>query len=112
MTKNSKICTNKAYLFILIISFPRPDGSDWKPHNRSRICSDHFIGNKKSEDPRSPSYNPTTFPSIYRKKYTSDNVAFGRYQRFLKRLSKEFEKEDLIKKKKNIEFEKEEDCNH
>lgn len=36
-------------------------GRDWKwlPSRSTRICSVHFIGNHKSEDPKSKSYVPT-----------------------------------------------------
>ena len=30
------------------------------------ICSAHFIGNQKSNDPLNPSYAPTIFPAVYR----------------------------------------------
>ncbi|XP_057338083.1 uncharacterized protein LOC130676101 [Microplitis mediator] len=34
----------------------------WKPTKNSRICSLHFEGGEKSNDPRKLSYNPTIFP--------------------------------------------------
>ncbi|KAL1477407.1 hypothetical protein MTO96_035762 [Rhipicephalus appendiculatus] len=37
-------------------------GDDWEPRHNTRICSCHFIGNRKSDDPRNPSYNPSIFP--------------------------------------------------
>ncbi|XP_031777164.1 THAP domain-containing protein 11 [Nasonia vitripennis] len=41
-----------------------PD-EDWRPTESSRVCSAHFEGGKKSNDPRKTSYNPTIFPKIY-----------------------------------------------
>lgn len=33
----------------------------WTPNDYSRLCSEHFIKGKKSQDPDSPSYLPTVF---------------------------------------------------
>lgn len=41
------------------------DGSSWEPSSRSRICSQHFVGGKKSDHPHSPAYLPTIFPEQY-----------------------------------------------
>ncbi|KAK8774260.1 hypothetical protein V5799_011206 [Amblyomma americanum] len=40
----------------------------WEPAQSSHICSHHFAGNRKSEDPRAPNYNPTVFPQGQRKR--------------------------------------------
>ncbi|KAL1431515.1 hypothetical protein MTO96_014035 [Rhipicephalus appendiculatus] len=42
----------------------REDGSPWEPTKNSRICSQHFINGERSNDPRSPAYVPTIFPSV------------------------------------------------
>ncbi|XP_064472865.1 uncharacterized protein LOC135387697 [Ornithodoros turicata] len=47
------------------------EGGNWQPTANSRICSKHFIGNKKSDETDSPSYNPTIFPDVYRKSNAS-----------------------------------------
>lgn len=38
------------------------DGSPWEPTRSSLICSDHFLGNRKSVFPRSPAFNPSVRP--------------------------------------------------
>jgi len=55
------------------------------PNPRSVICSKHFVGNKRSNDPRSPSYVPSLFPKVYKKKLTDSNQADERYKRTLSR---------------------------
>ncbi|XP_065303164.1 uncharacterized protein [Dermacentor albipictus] len=35
---------------------------DWEPNHNSRICSRHFVGDRKSDNPRNPNYNPSVFP--------------------------------------------------
>ncbi|KAJ8940728.1 hypothetical protein NQ318_005479 [Aromia moschata] len=37
------------------------DGSLWQPNKYTKIYSEHFIGNAKSEHPFSPSFLPTIF---------------------------------------------------
>ena len=37
----------------------RKDGSFWSPGPGCRVCSDHFISGKKSDDPLHPDYVPT-----------------------------------------------------
>eukprot|EP00094_Tigriopus_californicus_P010410 TCALIF_10042-PA protein Name:"Protein of unknown function" AED:0.01 eAED:0.01 QI:102/1/0.66/1/0/0/3/0/410 len=41
----------------------RPDRTPWQPGQSARICSLHFQDNEKSDDPASPSYIPTIFPT-------------------------------------------------
>uniref|UniRef100_A0A224Z926 THAP domain-containing protein 11-like n=1 Tax=Rhipicephalus zambeziensis TaxID=60191 RepID=A0A224Z926_9ACAR len=63
----------------------REDGSPWEPTKNSRICSQHFINGEKSNDPRSPAYVPTIFPSVYgRTKHGTSK----RYQRLRARKQK------------------------
>lgn len=49
------------------------------------ICSDHFVGNKRSKDPRSPSYIPTIFPKIYNKQSSNYNQKTDRYNCIINR---------------------------
>ncbi|XP_037292119.2 zinc finger protein 532 isoform X2 [Rhipicephalus microplus] len=36
----------------------------WSPSKNSRVCSKHFVGNVKGEDPRELNYIPTIFPVV------------------------------------------------
>lgn len=60
-------------------------GNDWVPTSNSKICSAHFLNNKKSEDPRSPSYNPTIFSKIYHQIEVLVKAAINRYKFKLKK---------------------------
>ena len=39
------------------------DGSLWRPSGSSRLCSAHFVSGSKIDDPDSPDYIPTIFPT-------------------------------------------------
>lgn len=41
-----------------------PDGTPWLPSKHQRICSDHFITKRKSNNPLHPDYVPTVFPRL------------------------------------------------
>lgn len=73
------------------------DGSPWVPGMQSRICSQHFVGNAKSDDPRSPSYIPSIFPDIYKKRERNTEADLARYQRALRRIEN---KENITSKKR------------
>ncbi len=57
------------------------DGKEWKPSKNSKVCSQHFVGGFKSEDPRSPAYNPSIFnPMItISQKAESKEKRYNRY---------------------------------
>ncbi|XP_077495723.1 uncharacterized protein LOC144106752 isoform X2 [Amblyomma americanum] len=43
-----------------------PDGELWQPvRGQTRICSAHFVGNRKSTIANHPAYVPSIFPSCY-----------------------------------------------
>ncbi|CAN7976982.1 unnamed protein product [Ixodes persulcatus] len=44
------------------------DGSKWMPSASTRICSAHFVGNCRNDAEAHPSYIPTIFPPVYKKK--------------------------------------------
>ncbi len=46
---------------LIVTLFHRNDGKEWEPSKNSKVCSQHFVGGFKSEDPRSPAYNPSIF---------------------------------------------------
>lgn len=51
--------------WIRLVRGERSDGAGaWEPKPHSRICSRHFVGNRKSEESCSPSYNPSIFPLV------------------------------------------------
>ncbi|KAK9880417.1 hypothetical protein WA026_010295 [Henosepilachna vigintioctopunctata] len=52
------------------------DGSSWVPKPYDCICSEHFIGDKKSDVGSSPSYAPTIFPSIYKFRKNDTSSAY------------------------------------
>ena len=37
---------------------------DWEPIEYTCICSSHFVGVKKSDDPESPAYIPSLFDHV------------------------------------------------
>lgn len=59
------------------------DGTLWRPSKSSVICSEHFVGGRKSDDPKSPAYNPSLFPTEHVKPQSSADVA--RYERLFAR---------------------------
>ncbi|KAH0568630.1 uncharacterized protein LOC123269773 [Cotesia glomerata] len=83
------------------------DGTPWRPNKGSRICSQHFIGNKKSEHPLSPSFVPSIFPEVYYGKQMNEatqKLLLNRFQRTMKRqMERKMETLDNNNKKKNIE---------
>lgn len=68
----------------------------WSPQKRTLICCAHFIGNKRSHDPKSPSYVPSIFPSIYKKKVSNQDQQNLRYKRSRKRQSLEFNSNSTV----------------
>ncbi|XP_049523981.1 uncharacterized protein LOC119453702 [Dermacentor silvarum] len=62
-----------------------PDGGLWQPSENSRICSRHFVGNRKSNVANHPAYVPSIFPSVYRRPPPLDSASgterFGRWQK-------------------------------
>ena len=38
-----------------------PDGTSWSPSAGDRICSVHFVGGQKNNDPTHPAYIPTLY---------------------------------------------------
>ncbi|KAF0732490.1 THAP-type domain-containing protein, partial [Aphis craccivora] len=57
----------------------------WCPKPQSVVCSEHFVGNKRSKDPNSPSYIPSLFPDIYKRKPVNNEQQSNRYNRKIKR---------------------------
>ncbi|XP_057331552.1 uncharacterized protein LOC130671590 [Microplitis mediator] len=91
----------KRELWLKALAKLEPDGSVWIPKKRSRICSFHFVGNKKSEHPESPSYIPTIFDNSTKtlKRATSSS---NRFQRLLKRRMQNSVDSDLNIKKSKV----------
>lgn len=61
------------------------NGDIWEPIRSSLICSSHFVENKCSKDPKSPSFIPTIFPEIYKKKSSNHHQQTARYKRHCNR---------------------------
>ncbi|XP_067010580.2 THAP domain-containing protein 11 isoform X2 [Anabrus simplex] len=64
--------------WILAVNRKKVDGTLWMPSKSSRICSEHFIGGRKSQHPASPAYIPSIFPECYRRK----SPGIGSLERF------------------------------
>ena len=61
----------------------KEDGTLWQPTSASRICSSHFSEGLRSQDPHSPSYAPSIFPTGHVKPKGDEDVQ--RYRRAQKR---------------------------
>ncbi|XP_019857093.1 PREDICTED: THAP domain-containing protein 4-like [Amphimedon queenslandica] len=57
---------------------------NWQPTQYSWICSSHFIGGAKSDDPTSPSYSPSIFAHLSSCKRQGESQ-LARYNRSKKR---------------------------
>ncbi|XP_029172982.1 uncharacterized protein LOC114941949 [Nylanderia fulva] len=77
-------------IFLIISSFYfllfRSNSKAWQPNKNSRICNLHFEGSKRSEDPTTAAYNPTIFPSIYRKRNVENSQRTERVKRQQRKL--------------------------
>ncbi|KAK0166587.1 hypothetical protein PV327_004080 [Microctonus hyperodae] len=71
--------------WILAVKRKNKDGTTWLPKAWDCICSEHFVGKKKSPDPLSPSYAPTIFPTTYKRKSFDAKAALERHERFVAR---------------------------
>ncbi|XP_046734994.1 uncharacterized protein LOC124404708 [Diprion similis] len=71
-------------LWIAAVQRNHPDGSNWILKPSHVICSQHFIGNRKSDSVLSPSYVPTVFSLKHRNKI-DEKQALSRHARFMKR---------------------------
>lgn len=72
----------------------RKHQNDWEPNKNTRICSAHFINNKKSENPLHPSYIPTIFPG---KENTKRSIqSLQRFQRLQQRESRSKKNNEII----------------
>ncbi|XP_064475517.1 uncharacterized protein LOC135389393 [Ornithodoros turicata] len=72
--------TERRKAWIAAVRRKNADGSDWTPNSSSRICGAHFVGNCKSDIQMDPSYVPTIFPPVYRKR-APDGERHKRWQR-------------------------------
>ncbi|XP_042146287.1 uncharacterized protein LOC121835839 [Ixodes scapularis] len=52
-----------------IIPFFSEDSTNWMPSAPTRICSAHFVGNRRNDAEAHPSYIPTIFPPVYKKRH-------------------------------------------
>ena len=55
----------KRQLWIKAVNRKNDDGSDWEPKEWTRICSDHFVGEKHREETNHPDYKPSIFPTSH-----------------------------------------------
>lgn len=71
--------TDRYEVWVKSLNRKSRDGSLWRPGVGARICSEHFAGGMKSNDPQSPSYNPTIFSTLHVKPRTLSDIQ--RYDR-------------------------------
>lgn len=74
---------------------------DWHPTEYSYICSAHFVGGQKSNDPLSPDFVPSLFKHIrtpLKRKQRRDFEAFSRRKRVYRRRLENALKEEARKK--------------
>ncbi|XP_043281254.1 uncharacterized protein [Venturia canescens] len=76
---------NQRNKWIAAVRRQNADGSPWIPKPYDYICSDHFMGGKKSEEEASPSYVPTIFPPIYKSSKVNESSALSRFKRLMDR---------------------------
>ncbi|XP_042148965.1 uncharacterized protein LOC115330669 [Ixodes scapularis] len=62
------------------------DGSEWVPNSSSRICSEHFVNNAKSNIAAHPTYLPTLFPAVYKSSVIPQDQA-SRFDRWHHRVA-------------------------
>ncbi|KAK8784628.1 hypothetical protein V5799_009010 [Amblyomma americanum] len=53
----------------------------WSPTKYSKVCSRHFVGNTKGEDPRTENYAPTIFPFVKKETAQKYNMHLAARQR-------------------------------
>ncbi|XP_069688224.1 uncharacterized protein [Periplaneta americana] len=70
--------------WIIAVNRKEADGTLWTPSKSSRICSEHFIGGCKSQNPASPAYVPSIFPECYKRESTGTD-SLNRFKRLKKR---------------------------
>ncbi|KAJ8713783.1 hypothetical protein PYW08_007403 [Mythimna loreyi] len=75
---------DQRYKWMAAVKRKNVDGSPWSPKPDDKICSEHFIGGKKSDAQASPSYVPTIFPKVYRRQKINESHALARYTRLIK----------------------------
>ena len=51
--------------WIVRVNRREPSGALWMPKSSARLCSEHFFGGEKSNDPNSVSYLPSVFPTAH-----------------------------------------------
>ncbi|XP_015190541.1 PREDICTED: uncharacterized protein LOC107074038 [Polistes dominula] len=75
-------------MWVAVARRQNPHGSQGIPKSYDYICSNHFIGGKKSEEELSPSYIPTIFPPIYKYRKVNELSVENRYKRLKDRRMK------------------------
>ena len=71
-------------LWIIAVNRKNDNGSDWEPKELSRICSDHFVGEKHREERNHPDYKPSIFPTSHIR--PSSDGDLQRHERARKRI--------------------------
>ncbi|XP_043279465.1 uncharacterized protein [Venturia canescens] len=95
---------NQRNKWIAAVRRQNVDGSPWIPKPYNYICSDHFIGGKKSEEESSPSYAPTIFPPIYKSSKDDESSALNRCKSLVDRRLKRILPSTTHTEPKIVEF--------
>lgn len=77
----------------VIFKYYENDIFSWVPGKNSRVCSSHFVGGEKSNNPLHPAYVPSVFPDCYKEKAPSLEV-LERFKRFEARQKKKEQVEE------------------
>ena len=88
---------------------------NWQPSEYSWICSSHFVGGKKLNDPTSPAYSPSIFKHIKsprKRKAEEDLRRFSRLKQSKRRRIEGFERERKEAQNRQKEAEEREKIRH
>ncbi|KAG5899872.1 hypothetical protein JTB14_012336 [Gonioctena quinquepunctata] len=75
------------------------DNTPWQPKKSSYVCSEHFVGGRKSNIAAHPAFVPTIFPAVYNKRKTNTSALAG-YERVNRRKARKLNEPSTGESKK------------